>query len=143
MAQSKQMSLPSLFYNFGYRNIIFFGILGESVKCKVGKNAILALSRAEMVRDTCFQSNIVSITYDLIYFFLFDFNIAKMHFFCSVLKDYCCFRPKMTFPVLISDYECHCGYHGITSVTIASKCLPLFCQSYHSTMLPMTLVKYW
>ena len=31
-------------------------------KCKVGKNAILGLSRAEMVRDTCFQSNIVSVT---------------------------------------------------------------------------------
>ena len=42
-----------------------------------------------------------------------------------------------------SDYQCHCGYHGITSVTIASKFLPLFCQSYHSTILPMTLVKYW
>ena len=48
MWQSKQMSLPSLFYNFGCRNIIFFGILGESVKCKVGKNAILVLSRAEI-----------------------------------------------------------------------------------------------
>ena len=102
MAQSKQMSVPSLFYNFGCRNIIFFGILGESVKSKVGKNAILVLSRAEMVRDICFQSNIVSITSDLI-FFLFDFNIAKMHIFCSFLKDYCCFRQKMTFPVLISD----------------------------------------
>ena len=32
-------------------------------KCKVGKNAILGLSRAEMVRNTCFQSNIVSVTY--------------------------------------------------------------------------------
>ena len=42
-----------------------------------------------------------------------------------------------------SDYQCHCGYHGITSVTIASKFLPVFCQSYLSTILPMTLVKYW
>ena len=41
-----------------------------------------------------------------------------------------------------SDYQCHCGYHGITSVTIASKFLPLFCQFFHSTILPMTLVKY-
>ena len=32
-------------------------------KCKVGKNAILGLLRAEMVRNTCFQSNIVSVTY--------------------------------------------------------------------------------
>ena len=32
-------------------------------KCKVGKNAILELSRAEMVRNTCFQSNIVLVTY--------------------------------------------------------------------------------
>ena len=31
-------------------------------------------------------------------FFPFDFNIAKVHIFCSFLKkDYCCFRPKMTF----------------------------------------------
>ena len=34
-------------------------------KCKVGKNAILGLSRAEMVRNTCFQSNKVSVTYGL------------------------------------------------------------------------------
>ena len=77
MAQSKQMSLPSLFYNFGCRNIIFFGILGESVKSKVGKNAILVLSRAEMVRDICFQSNVVSITYDLIYFFYLILTLPK------------------------------------------------------------------
>ena len=34
-------------------------------KCKVGKNAILGLSRAEMVRNTCCQSNRVSFTYDM------------------------------------------------------------------------------
>ena len=28
-----------------------------------------------------------------------------------------------------SDYQCHCGYHGVTSVTIVSKFLPLFCHS--------------
>ena len=77
MAQSKQMSLPSLFSNFGFRNIIFFGILGESVKSKVGKNAILVLSRAEMVRDICFQSNIVSITYDFIDFFNLILTLPK------------------------------------------------------------------
>ena len=31
-------------------------------------------------------------------FFLFDFNITKMHIFCNFLKeDYCCLRPEMTF----------------------------------------------
>ena len=31
-------------------------------------------------------------------FSLFDFNIAKMHIFCSFLKkDYCCFREKDNF----------------------------------------------
>ena len=44
------------------KKIIFFGILGEIVKLE---NAILGFSRAEMVRNTCFQSNIVSVTYDL------------------------------------------------------------------------------
>ena len=32
-------------------------------KCKVGKNAILGLSRAEMVRNTCFHIELVSVTY--------------------------------------------------------------------------------
>ena len=30
-----------------------------------------------------------------------------------------------------SDYQCHCGYHGITSVTIASK----FYQYFASTTI--------
>ena len=49
--KSDRSCLPSL---------LFFGILGEIVKlekCHFGP------SRAEMVRNTCFQSNIVSVTY--------------------------------------------------------------------------------
>ena len=103
------MSLPSSFYNFGCLNIIFFGILGESVKCKVGKKCHLGAFKGRNDKGYMF-----SIKYSLNHlwfdsFFLFDFNIAKMHIFCIFLKDYCCVRPKMTFPVLISDYECHCG----------------------------------
>ena len=33
------------------------------LRCKVGKNAILGLSRAEMVRNTCFHNELVSVTY--------------------------------------------------------------------------------
>ena len=68
------LSVPQLFY------CIVFTLLADlwdtkendfhlfwyfRIKCKVGENAILGLSKAEMVRNACFYIELVSFTYGL------------------------------------------------------------------------------
>ena len=43
-------------------SLIFFGILGESVK--LGENAVLGLSKPELLRNACFFIDLASVTYD-------------------------------------------------------------------------------
>ena len=68
-------------------------------KCKVGQNAILGLSRAEMVRNTCFQSNIVSVTYDWAVLFFVHTGVWKAN---SLGVHQKCFpresKTKIAFP---------------------------------------------
>ena len=46
-----------------------------------------------------FSASLCTVFHKFDSFFLFDFNIAKMHIFCSFFlkKGYCCFREKMMF----------------------------------------------
>ena len=72
-------------------SLIFFGILGESVK--LGKNAVLGLSKPELVRNARFYIELVSVTYDLIN--------------CK-----CCIKHDPTLP---------CQYIGQTSRTLRER----------------------
>ena len=45
-------------------SLIFFGILGESVK--LGKTPVLGLSKPKLVRNARFYIELVSVTYDQI-----------------------------------------------------------------------------